>query len=147
MKAFPDKKLVLIGHIRDPKYAEEVFTEGGEQVIHIGTLPHGSELHRSAYAACEVFCLPSTLETPGLAALEAAACGAKMVVTEEGATKEYFGDNVLYCSPTSVEDICNKLLDAQTKLKVTINKHFLWREAMNSLLTYYHKNLRINYDN
>lgn len=109
MKAFPDMKLILIGHVRDPKYAEKVFAEGGDQIIHIGTLHHGSELHRSAYAACEVFCLPSTLETPGLAALEAAACGAKVVVTEVGATREYFEDSVLYCLPDDVSDIIKKV--------------------------------------
>src|SRR5262249_37674735 len=54
---------------------------------------------RSAYAACAVFVLPSTLETPGLAALEAAAAGARLVVTSEGSTREYFGDEVFYADP------------------------------------------------
>ena len=37
------------------------------------------------------FALPSTLETPGLAALEAAALGIPIIITSEGCAKEYFG--------------------------------------------------------
>jgi glycosyltransferase involved in cell wall biosynthesis len=141
MKSFPEMKLVLIGHIRDPKYAEAVFAEGVDQIIHIGTLVHGSELQRSAYAACEVFCLPSTLETPGLAALESAACGAKIVITEEGSTKEYFGNQVTYCDPTSTESISNRMyliLSASEKE----NEHsfdLLWSNQIKALIKLYNR--------
>ena len=43
-----------------------------------------------------VFVLPSTLETPGLAALEAAALGIPIIITSEGCTKEYFGSIETY---------------------------------------------------
>jgi len=40
----------------------------------------------SAYAACDVFVLPSMFETPGIAALEAGLAGAKIVITKYGGT-------------------------------------------------------------
>ena len=41
-------------------------------------MEHRDPLLALAYSACSVFALPSTLETPGLAALEAAAAGAPL---------------------------------------------------------------------
>ncbi len=106
MKNFPNSKLVLIGHIRNAEYAEEVFKIGADQVKYIKYLDHSSPLLRSAYAGCDVFCLPSMLETPGLAALEASCSNLNNIaITEEGCTKEYFGQNAVYLDPKSVESI------------------------------------------
>jgi glycosyltransferase involved in cell wall biosynthesis len=104
MKGHPDVKLVLIGQQRDPAYAEQVLREGGDQVRYLGALPH-NELLLSGYAACDLFCLPSTLETPGLAALEASAQGAPLLVTSEGSCSEYFGDRATYVSPDSADAV------------------------------------------
>ena len=57
MKSLPNKKLVLIGHIRDKEYGEKVFEELDEQLIYIDYLKNDSELLRSAFSACEIFCL------------------------------------------------------------------------------------------
>ena len=105
MKAFPERRLVLIGHPRSPEYLEQVLSEGGEQVIYLGPLVHDSPLLRSAYKACELFVLPSKLETPGLAALEALGQNAQLVVTREGSCAEYFGDRAIYIDPMSVNSI------------------------------------------
>jgi len=105
MSSFPDHKLVLIGHTRNQEYLNQVRFEGGDQVIYLGPLEHDSPLLRSAYKACDVFVLPSTLETPGLAALEASAQNAPLVVTCEGSCREYFRDRATYVDPMSVESI------------------------------------------
>ncbi|WP_027210095.1 glycosyltransferase [Burkholderia sp. WSM2232] len=112
MKSFPELKLVLIGHQRDPEYAKACFAEGGDQVIYAGTLAHDSPVLRSAYAACEAFVLPSTLETPGLAALEAHAAGARIAVTKVGSTEEYFAEHVAYLDPADVDSIARSIRDA-----------------------------------
>jgi glycosyltransferase involved in cell wall biosynthesis len=112
MKAFPDVQLVLIGYARDPEYLRLVLQEGGNQVVYLGPLQHNSPLLRSAYAACDVFCLPSTLETPGLAALEAAVQGCALVITSQGSTHEYYGDAAIYVSPVCVESIIGGLTAA-----------------------------------
>jgi len=106
----PDHKLVLIGHVRDADYLNATVAAGKpEQVIYLGPLPHDSELLRSAYQACSSFCLPSTLETPGLAALEAAVQGCPLVITEVGSTREYFGDAATYVCPRDPSSILQGL--------------------------------------
>jgi glycosyltransferase involved in cell wall biosynthesis len=52
------------------------------------------------YALCHVFCLPSLHEGTGLAALEAGAAGAHVVITKQGGTRDYFRDLASYVSPT-----------------------------------------------
>jgi len=105
-------RVVLIGAIRDQAYAERCISEGAENTVHIGYLKHDNALLRSAISAANVFCLPSTLETPGLAALEAAAAGARLVITQEGSTSEYFDQNAVYVDPQSVENIAEGILFA-----------------------------------
>ncbi|WP_343726937.1 glycosyltransferase [Burkholderia seminalis] len=114
MKSFPELKLVLIGHQRDQAYARACLEAGGDQVIYLGALPHESPILRAAYAACEVFCLPSTLETPGLAALEAHAAGARIAITRVGSTQEYFGHHVTYLDPNDVSSIAQSIRLAMT---------------------------------
>jgi len=142
MKAFPDKKLIIIGHIRNKKYFEEIMClENSEQVYYAGPLEHDSVLLRSAYQACDLFCLPSTLETPGLAALEARAQGAKLVVTAEGSTKEYFSDFGFYCDFSSVESIIKNISDC-LKFNTSLihgEKIYNWPDATNSLVDIYEK--------
>lgn len=59
----------------------------------------------SAYAACEVFCLPSLNEGTGLVGLEAAALGAKIVVTRNGGPPDYYGPLAEYVDPLDVGGI------------------------------------------
>ncbi len=57
------------------------------------------------YGLCHVFCLPSYHEGTGLAALEAGAAGAHVIITRLGGTRDYFQDLASYVSPTDVNDI------------------------------------------
>lgn len=113
MKSLPDHQLILIGHVRDPAYFDAVqqAVEPG-QLRYLGPLDHHADLLRSAYQACEVFCLPSTLETPGLAALEAVVQGCRLVVTSEGSTREYFGEDAIYVAHDDVPSIAAGLASA-----------------------------------
>ncbi|GES43159.1 group 1 glycosyl transferase [Rhizobium dioscoreae] len=138
------KPLILLGHIRDAEYGEACLAEAGPNVRHLGALDHDSPLLRSAYAACEVFCLPSTLETPGLAALEASAAGARLVITGEGSTREYFGDHALYVDSDDVEGIAAALRIAgetppSEQLRHYVNENFTWNRAVEPLLELYHR--------
>lgn len=53
--------------------------------------------------------MPSWLETPGLAQLEAAACGCKIISTDRGSAYEYFGNYATYCDPSDPFDIGAKI--------------------------------------
>ncbi len=81
-----------------------------------------------------VLAQPSFYETPGLAALEAAACGAAVVVAERGCTREYFGDEAYYCDPTDAGSIRRAIEAAlaggpSAALKERIGREFTWRRA------------------
>lgn len=150
MKLFPEYKLVLIGHKRDAKYSEQVLDLGGDQVLYIDPLDHKDRMLRSAYAACDVFCLPSTLETPGLAALEAAASGCNIAITEVGATKEYFGESVEYLNPNDVDSISLAIKksisnDAIDNVIATDMKLYTWSEVSKNLLNSYSKLIKEYY--
>ncbi len=81
-----------------------------------------------------VLAQPSFYETPGLAALEAAACGAAVVVAERGCTREYFGDEAHYCDPTDLASIRQAVEAARrdgpsAALKQRIGQQFTWLRA------------------
>lgn len=99
----------------------------------INALPNNSELLASAYAACDTFVLPSLFETPGIAALEAALAGAKIVITPHGGTKDYFKDMAEYVDPFSIDSIKNGIEKSLNKskndeLKNYVNENFLWEK-------------------
>jgi glycosyltransferase involved in cell wall biosynthesis len=133
--------LVLIGHQRDRAYASTVFSEGGEKLHYLGALDHADPRLASAFAACTAFLLPSTLETPGLAALEAAAAGAPVVVTAEGSTREYFGSHAEYVDHRNPQDIRRGLEVALSRGRVPDLrdqiKRFSWPAVTTELLEVY----------
>lgn len=63
--------------------------------------PELARLYRSA----RVHACVSWYETPGLASLEAALCGCRLVVTPGGCTREYFGDQAFYARPDDHDSI------------------------------------------
>jgi glycosyltransferase involved in cell wall biosynthesis len=136
------RTLVLIGHVRDRDYYRELANEGGEGLRYLGPMAHDDPMLRSAYSACDAFVLPSTLETPGLAALEAAAAGARLVVTREGSTQEYFGELATYVDPDSVDDITagieNALRHSQSRaLRDHVLARFTWPIVTGDLIKTY----------
>ncbi len=115
----------------------------------LDSINHDSELLASAYAACDVFVLPSQFETPGIAALEAGLAGAKVVITSHGGTKEYFGDLAEYVDPYSVKSIRDGIQAALIKqkdkdLRERIKRDYLWGSVARSLLSVYETIVPLN---
>jgi glycosyltransferase involved in cell wall biosynthesis len=142
LKKFPSVQLLTVGHVRDYEYLSACIDEGGEQFRYLGPLPHDSDELKSAYAGCEFFALPSTLETPGLAALEAAASGAKLLITTQGSTKEYFKDFPEYVEPFDIDGMSKsiaKLLEApkSNDLKKYIGENFTLDRIITPLVLIY----------
>ena len=142
-----DIPLVIIGHIRDKNYFEYCKQQDKKQkVLFVPPMSHGSEELISAYAGADLFILPSTLETPGLAAMEAVAAGCpKLVVTAIGSTKEYFGSMAHYLetidSPKYMEKIISEALSDDTIIsqiqKCKFREQFNWKNtALQSLKVY-----------
>lgn len=131
-----DHPAVIIGRIIKGAYGDACVREA-EKFPHIRLIDgmeNNSAMLASAYAACDVFVLPSLFETPGIAALEAGLAGAKVVITGEGGTREYFGDRADYCDPRSVESIraaiCRGLeRKKDPALRLHIEREFLWERV------------------
>lgn len=104
--------LVIVGECIARKYLARCRRAADANVYFLPAVPHDSPLLASAYAACRVFALPSLLETPGLAALEAGVAGARLVVTPYGGTTEYFQQFARYPNPRSVAAIRAAILEA-----------------------------------
>jgi glycosyltransferase involved in cell wall biosynthesis len=68
------------------------------RVVWFGHMPTAQVAELMAEA--DAFCLPSMIESFGLPALEAMACGAPTIVANRGALPEVVGDGGLVCEPT-----------------------------------------------
>lgn len=87
--------------------------------------------------------LPSFRETPGLASLEAAALGCKIVSTSKGSARDYFGRQAHYCDPYSRRSMIGATRAALSQpvdpsLAERINHDFTWRRAAEETLAGYH---------
>jgi glycosyltransferase involved in cell wall biosynthesis len=129
-----DHPAVIIGRFISGEYGDACRREAAKHphILLIDGLDHSSDMLASAYAACDTFVLPSLFETPGIAALEAALAGAKVVITPYGGTKEYFGDFATYAEPGSAESIRNAISAALarkkgTELREHVRQNYLWQ--------------------
>lgn len=123
-------------------YFNQCRNEATSNIHFLGEMTHESGLLKSAYAACKVFLLASWLETPGLAALEAGLAGAQVVITREGATREYFGEDAGYVSPANLNEIKVVTLDYLSRKRIRglsdkILQNYTWeRTALQTLAVY-----------
>ena len=144
-----NRPAVIIGQSEDRTYYERCRQEASlnPRILLLDELANDSDLLASAYAACDVFVLPSMYETPGIAALEAGLAGAKIVITKYGGTTEYFGEWAEYVEPTSDHSIAKGIYAALAKPKAAelrehIRSKFLWKTVGESTLDIYRKVLR-----
>lgn len=104
--------IVLIGNSVEPDYENLIRRKAGSNVTLVGYLPHDSKLLESAYVGARVFVLPSWSEGAPLSALEAAAAGISLVLSDRSSEREYFGDFARYCDPGSSTSIRTEVLKA-----------------------------------
>jgi len=137
----PDLTIVIAGYVRDEAYADECRRAGGERLKIIGALPYASRMLRAALSGCEFFAMPSLLETPSIAAIEAAAIGSKVLLTNRGSTTEYFGDSVTYVSPESEDSLrvgINAVLSANSEVSTWVaHDRFMWPKVIPKLVNVY----------
>lgn len=95
----------------------------------------------------EAHVAPAWYETPGLVSLEAAAAGARVVTTDRGCTREYFGTQAEYLDPASppsmraaVERSLARPRDGALRERVL--REFTWRRAAEQTLAAYRGALR-----
>ena len=83
-------KVHLLGAVRDDSYFQSLQSLDLTHVSFHGFHSNDSDYFRNCLLEADLFALPSTLETPGIAALEAAAAGLPVLITSGGSTTEYF---------------------------------------------------------
>jgi glycosyltransferase involved in cell wall biosynthesis len=139
-----DHPSVIIGKITDSAYSRQCIHEAqqAKQILIIPGLENDSDMLASAYAASSLFALPSQFETPGIAALEAALAGARIVITPYGGTKDYFNNLATYVVPTSVESIRTGIeaalnIPVNPALKQRMKNEYLWSRVAEKTLAVY----------
>jgi len=132
--------LVLIGPVNDFKYAKRCAEEGMGLVKYLPGMSH-REL-ANAYKASALHIQPSFFETAGLSGLEAAAAGTRVVASNRGAAREYFGDLVSYVDPYDEESIRRTVEETLKRpfpdeLKRHVLDSFTWADAAEKTLKAY----------
>jgi glycosyltransferase involved in cell wall biosynthesis len=100
------------------------------------------------YALAAVHALPSWRETPGLVSLEAAAAGCRVVTTELGPTRDYFGDLAWYCYPDDFASIRKSVEIAlkappPAELRKQVLSQYTWERTATATLAAYEKALNL----
>lgn len=115
----------------ESSYVRKCREEGGKFTHFVGEIHHEDPMLASAMAAADIFALPSWAETPGIAALEAALTGTRVVITNRGSTHDYFGSLVEYCDPRKVSSIAAALrhslsAEKDARLKDHVSQNYTW---------------------
>lgn len=137
---------VLIGRAYDRYYAQKVFRElkdGKIEYRYIRYLLPESDMLISAYLNARVVALPSSFETPGLVALEAASLGRTVVVTKIGSAVEYFKEKAYYVNPEDQEDVTRGIqrawdnpINAEDVRKFVL-KNYSWKRTAQNISQIY----------
>ncbi len=109
-----DIPVVLIGNKLDQQSFSDVEQIGYSKLYYLGPI-YDKKILFGAYKACSVFCLPSTMETPGISAMEAAYFNKPLVITKYGGTEYYFKNNAFYVEWRSVDEIKNGIETMMSK--------------------------------
>lgn len=97
--------LKLAGHVFGSKEADELrnLAERHSNIQYLGEVSEEKLL--SLYKKAKAFALPSLREGVGMVALEAAAYGCEIVLTNIGAPKEYYNGKAILVNPKNVDEI------------------------------------------
>ena len=97
--------LVLAGLLASEEEKQWLYNmiDGHDNIKYVGQLTDEELL--SYYRRCKVFALPSITEGVGMVALEAAANGAEIVLTNDGGPMYYLKNHAEIINPYSVDDI------------------------------------------
>lgn len=139
--------LVLVGNYTMgmggySRTVEDAISKNKGRVVRISGLHYGDTFLKSAYIGAKMHVLPSILETPGLANLEAGLAGCNLVVGDCPPTREYFESLARFCTPDDVSDIAQKIKEAyNTPRSDDVSKKILerysWEIIADQLKTIY----------
>lgn len=96
--------VVFVGHAADPEYNKLVLELSGPTAIFLDRV-EDREMLASAYKAASCLVLASWSEGAPLVALEAAAAGTPLVLSEMSSEREYFGEYADYVHPADIVEL------------------------------------------
>lgn len=142
--------LVICGHPFLPPYFERVRAAAAgaphDSIRFEGEVPPARlpEYYRRA----RVFVLPSRLETPGLANLEAAASGCALVAGDCPDVREYFGELARYCDGAEPRSIADAVIAAwpsppSSELAALVRTRYTWDAAARATIEAYRAALTV----
>ena len=138
-----DFKLILGGKLRNKEEVELLHSWIGDskKIEYKGYLSH--EEIMDLYSRAKVFALPSINEGVGIVALEAAAMGCDIVMTNLGGPKEYYKDMAKMVDPYNKDEIGNAIKNFmggdtfQPQLSHYIKSNFSQNHISNQLIEEY----------
>lgn len=146
IKALSQEKipLVLVGSINDKDYFRKCIRIAKKNILFLDNIKT-KELP-SIYRSAKVHVLPSWIEYPGLANLEAGMAGCNVVTTDVGSTTEVLKEFVLYCQPNDGASIYEQTMLAFESSKNNILKDFIienytWDKCAKKVKEIYEKTL------
>lgn len=136
MQQLPDTRLGIVGKASpgSARYEQACRRTAGPNVTFHEPIAHSrmADVLRSAKALVQ----PSYIETPGLAAMEAAALGVPIVVADVPPVQEYFGNLGHYCDPDSPDSIAAASRAASTAPRIdgrAFAERYEWSAALQSM--------------
>jgi glycosyltransferase involved in cell wall biosynthesis len=105
-----DVEVTIVGREYDRPYSRLCRRLATPRTTFVSSVPRETVFGMMARAA--VHALPSWQELPGLASIEAAATGARVVVGTRGSEREYFGPDVDYADPAEPASVRTAVLRA-----------------------------------
>lgn len=123
-----DLPVVIIGRIGDSDYYRQIQELKYDKLYCLGAI-YEPEILYGAFQAARTFALPSTMETPGIAAMEAAYFNIPVAITQFGGTKYYFNNTVDYVDWRSTQSIINGINQSWNRTNVQtkdLMKQYTW---------------------
>lgn len=114
--------------------------KGASNLYWIEGLPEQDSLLASAYAAADLFCLPSTNETQSLSALEAMAAGTPVLLGDYPYAYQSPFEAAWRCNPldpSSMKTMIRRALDATVPIQHPLPDSYRWEKVAASIATLY----------
>ncbi len=134
--------LKLVGHLHgkdEGQWLKEQI-DGASNIEYLGEVSEDELCN--LYKRAKVLALPSLFEGVGMVALEAAAYGCEVVLTNVGAPKEYYDGKAILVNPKDVDDIGRGIVKAlnegfsQPELMAYVKEHYSERACCELLCKY-----------
>lgn len=93
------RDLVLLGRAHNEEYFAACKRAAGPNVHFLGNIAHDDPMLPAAYAAADLFCLPSSDDIFANSAMEAAVAGCRLVLGDSWGGQEIYGDWATWVRP------------------------------------------------